>query len=146
MDRDGLKTRVAPLELYKCTPRNNCGECGRKTCLAFATMVVTGQEKICACPFLEEEKVKPLRDRLEEQLRSGVGVSREGFEKTMEFLTGEIEKCDFAVKAESLGAGFYRCSTSSRFFLRANRLQTALAEKFRYLSDNSADRPCPHYL
>ena len=104
MDRDVLKTRVAPLELYKCTPRTNCGECGSKTCLAFATLVVTGQEKITACAYLDEEKVKPLRDRLEEQLAAGVGVSREGFEKTMEFLSGEIKKCDFRVQAETIGA------------------------------------------
>lgn len=104
MDRDALKSRVAPLELYKCTPRSNCGECGEKTCLAFSTLVVTGREKIGACPHLDEEQVKPLRDRLEAQLRAGVGVSREGFEKTMEFLSAEIGKCDFRVKARSLGA------------------------------------------
>ena len=104
MDRDVLKNRVAPLELYKFTPRTNCGQCGRKTCLAFATMVVTGQEEITACSHLDAEKVKPLRARLEEQLGSGVGVSREGFEKTMAFLSGEVEKCDFRAKAESIGA------------------------------------------
>lgn len=104
MDRDQLKSRVAPLELYKCTPRTNCGECGNTTCFAFATLVVTGREQISACPYLDEEKVKPLRDRLEKQLGSGVGVSREGFEKTMEFLSAEIAKCNFRVKAQSLGA------------------------------------------
>lgn len=67
MDRDVLKKRVAPLEPYKCTPRTNCGQCGPKTCIAFATMVVTGQEKISACPCLDEEKVRPLRERLEDQ-------------------------------------------------------------------------------
>jgi hypothetical protein len=104
MDRDASKTRVAPLELYKCTPRTNCGECGSETCLAFATLVVTGREKIGGCAHLDEAKVKPLRSRLEQQLSAGVGVSREGFEKAMEFLSGEILKCDFHVRAESLGA------------------------------------------
>jgi hypothetical protein len=104
MDRDVLKARVVPLDLYKCTPRTNCGECGQKSCLAFATLVVTRREDIAACPHLDREKVSPLRERLEAQQKSGVGVSREGFEKTMEYLSGEIEKCDFLVKAQSIGA------------------------------------------
>ncbi|MDR3567507.1 MAG: DUF3786 domain-containing protein [Syntrophobacteraceae bacterium] len=104
MDRDVLKARVVPLDLYKCTPRTNCGECGQKSCLAFATLVVTGREDIAACPCLDQEKVKPLRERLEAQQSLKVGVSREGFEKTMEYLSGEIEKCDFLVKAKSIGA------------------------------------------
>lgn len=103
-DRKTPGNRVAPLELYRCTPRTNCGKCGRNTCLAFATLVVSGQEDIAACPCLDEVRVQPLRDRLQEQLRSGIGVSREGFEKTMEFLREEMEKCDFGVVAESLGA------------------------------------------
>jgi hypothetical protein len=104
MERERLKTRVAPLELYKCTPKTNCGKCGALTCLAFATLVVTGREKISACPYLEEEQIGPLRERLEQQLKGGVGVSREGFEKTMEFLSSEIRKCDFYSRAQSLGA------------------------------------------
>ena len=104
MDRDALKSRVAPLELYKFTLRTNCGECGQKSCLAFATLAVTGRGEIDACPHLDPEKVKPLRERLLAQLGSGIGVSREGFEKTMEYLSGEIEKCDFLARAESIGA------------------------------------------
>lgn len=104
MDGERVKKRVAPLELYRCTPKTNCGECGRPTCLAFATLAVTGQEKVSACPHLGGKELEPLLERLEEQLDRGVGISREGFEKTMEFLRGEIEKCDFRVVAKSLGA------------------------------------------
>ena len=99
-----MKNRVAPLELYKCTPRTNCGECGQNSCLAYATHVVSGQLAIDSCAYLDEQQARPLRVRLEEQLRSGIGVSREGFEKAMEFLHEEIGKCDFRVAAESLGA------------------------------------------
>ncbi|MGC9194680.1 MAG: DUF3786 domain-containing protein [Syntrophobacteraceae bacterium] len=101
-----MKTRVVPLELYKCTPKTNCGKCGGLTCLAFATLVVTGREKISACPYLDEEQLSPLRERLQQQLDAGVGVSREGFQKTMDFLSSEIQKCDFPSRAQSLGAKF----------------------------------------
>lgn len=105
-DRESLKNRVAPLELYKVTPRTNCGECGQNTCLAFATLAVAGQQDVDACPHLDRQQIQALRDRLNEQLRSGIGVSREGFDKTMEFLYEEVEKCDFRLVAHCLGAEF----------------------------------------
>lgn len=105
-DRESLKNRVAPLEIYKVTPRTNCGECGQNTCLAFATLATAGQQDIDACPHLDRRQVQTLRDRLNKQLESGIGGSREGFEKTMEFLYEEIKKCDFRVAAQSLGAKF----------------------------------------
>ena len=105
-DRESLKNRVAPLELYKLTPRTNCGECGQKTCLAFATLAIAGQQDLDACPYLDRQQVQTLRDRLNKQLQSGIGVSREGFEKTMEFLHEEVKKCDFRVSAQCLGAEF----------------------------------------
>jgi hypothetical protein len=100
-----LKNRVVPLELYKLTRCNNCGECGQPTCLAFATRVVVGKEDIDACPFIDKARIQVLRKRLDEQIRSGIGVSRESFEKTMEFLHHEIKKLNFPAIAESLGAG-----------------------------------------
>ncbi len=106
MESERSKTRVAPLQLYKCTPKTNCGKCSGRTCLAFATLVATGREKISACPYLDEGQVGPLRERLQQQLNAGVGVSREGFEKTMQFLSAEIQKCDFRIRAESLGATY----------------------------------------
>jgi hypothetical protein len=101
---DKLKNRVVPLELYKLTRRNNCGECGRKTCLAFATLVTAGKEDIDACPYFDKAQIHALRERLDEQIRSGNGVSRESFEKTMEFLHEEIKKLNFPIIAQSLGA------------------------------------------
>jgi len=116
-DRETLRNRVSPLDLYKFTPRTNCGECGQNTCLAFATQVIAGQEDIDACPYLDEQQVQTLRDRLKEQLRSGIGVSRESFEKTMEFLYEEVKKCDFRVTAESLGAEIEESADRSALIL-----------------------------
>jgi hypothetical protein len=105
-DRAALKNRVVPLDLYKCTPRTNCGECGRNTCLAFATQVIAGRQEIDSCPYLDERPAPTLRDRLKEQHRSGIGVSRESFEKTTEYLLEEVKKCDFRVISRSIGAKF----------------------------------------
>jgi hypothetical protein len=101
-----MKTRLTPVHLYKLTPRTNCGKCGFPTCLAFATQVIVGQGSLSDCPYLEPEALKPFHEQLAEQHRAGIGVRREGFEKTLQFLRDEIRKWDFRSIAWSLGAVF----------------------------------------
>jgi hypothetical protein len=104
--RERLDRRLTPVHLYKITPKTNCGECGLATCLAFATQVIVGQADLHGCPYLDPEALKPFRAQLTEQQRHGIGVRREGFEKALEFLRGEIKKWDFRSIAHSLG-GLY---------------------------------------
>jgi hypothetical protein len=101
-----MNTRLTPLHLYKLTPRTNCGKCGFPTCLAFATQVIVGQGALNDCPYLEPEVLAPFHAQLAEQHRAGIGVRREGFEKTLQFLRDEIKKWDFRSIAGSLGAVF----------------------------------------
>ena len=58
-DRESLKNRVAPLEIYKVTPRTNCGECGQNTCLAFATLATAGQQTLTRVPTWIDGRSKP---------------------------------------------------------------------------------------
>ena len=102
--REKLENRLVPLQLYKLTPKTNCGECGFATCLAFATQVIVGQGDLGACPYLDEEALQPFQAQLEDQHKAGIGLKREGFEKALTFLRGEIKKWNFADIAESLGA------------------------------------------
>src|SRR5208337_1033603 len=83
----------------------------------FATRVIAGQEDIDACPYLDEHQVPKVRNRLKDQLQSGIGVSRVSFEKTMEFLYEEVKKCDFRVTAESLGAQIEESADRSALIL-----------------------------
>ncbi len=109
MDKDRLeklKNRVTPAELYKLTPKTNCGECGFASCLAFATQVVTGQADIDLCPYLDAETIKPLCVRLSEQHAEGIGVKKEGFQRALDFLKEEIKKWKFKEIASSLGAEY----------------------------------------
>lgn len=101
--REKLDKRLTPIHLYKLTPKTNCGQCGLDSCLAFATQVIVGQADLQACPFLEPAELEPFRIQLEEQHRSGIGVKREGFEKALTFLRGELKKCDFPGIAPKLG-------------------------------------------
>jgi hypothetical protein len=99
-----MKTRLTPLHLYKLTPKTNCGKCGFPACLAFATQVIVGQGALSDCPYLEPEALEPFHAQLAEQHRAGIGVRREGFEKTLQFLRSEIRRWDFRSIAGSLGA------------------------------------------
>lgn len=104
--RRKIDRRLTPLDLYKLTLRTNCGECGFATCLAFATQAVVGKVGLDACPHMDPGTMEPIRAKLSGQHEAGIGVSRESFEKTLEFLRGEIDKWDFREIAGSLGARF----------------------------------------
>ncbi len=105
--RGKIDNRLTPIDLYKLTPRTNCRECGFASCLAFATQVVVGKADLEACPHLDPGTVGPMRSKLAQQHEAGIGVSRESFEKTLEFLRREADKWDFRDIAESLGARFF---------------------------------------
>jgi len=105
--RDLLKNRVVPLDLYRITPRTNCGECGHPTCLAFATQAVVGESALDACPHMDPSALQPLRERLERQLAQGIGKKRESFEKTLEFLRAEVAPWLTPRNASALGADFF---------------------------------------
>lgn len=104
--REKLDNRLTPIHLYKLTPKTNCGNCGFASCLAFSTQVIVGQADIGACLYLEEKELETLKAKLADQLQAGIGLKREGFEKALQFLSGEILKWDFKNIAESLGAEY----------------------------------------
>jgi len=43
------------VEILKVLDKSNCGECGEKTCLAFASAVFKGAKQLDACPRLDPE-------------------------------------------------------------------------------------------
>ena len=104
--REMLVKRLTPMHLYKLTPKNNCKDCGFETCLAFSTQVIVGQADLDRCPYLDQDAIQPIKDQLAVQQAAGIGIKREGFEKALQFLRGEILKWDFGAIAESLGAEF----------------------------------------
>jgi hypothetical protein len=108
--REKLDRRLTPLQLYKLTPKTNCGTCGFPTCLAFATQVIVGQADLDLCPHLDPEAMKPFRAQLIEQHEAGIGVKREGFDKALQFLREEIRKWDLSTLAAGLGAIFSQAS------------------------------------
>ena len=70
----------SPMEAWKYLPGTNCKECGEKTCLAFASLLLERKKKLEECPLLSEpkyaEKGKKLAELLAPEVREveiGIG-------------------------------------------------------------------------
>jgi len=97
---------VSAIELYKATPGTNCKQCGFPTCLAFATCVIVEKNPLETCPYLTEEVLQELGNRIHEQQSKGVYVKRDLYKITADHIRERIESHDFSAIAEGLGAQY----------------------------------------
>ncbi|MFO8085787.1 MAG: DUF3786 domain-containing protein [Desulfobacterales bacterium] len=69
---------LSPIDIYqKLLPKTNCGECGYRTCLAFASMVVSEKLPLKNCPYIPAEKIEDARKELEKQYAEGKWTRRD---------------------------------------------------------------------
>jgi hypothetical protein len=85
---------IGVIGLYKELPRKNCGECGVKTCMAFASAVVKEGADIKMCPYLAPEKADALVK---------TAGSRDWKLELIGNLTKDVAGLDLAQAAERLG-------------------------------------------
>lgn len=88
-------------EIFRFLDKSNCGECGEKTCLAFAGAVFLGQKKVRRCPKLSSEILERFGDEPE-----ATGSGETSPEDRLEKLKAEIIRIDLAEAAERVGASF----------------------------------------
>lgn len=84
-------------EIFKLLEKSNCGECGEKTCLAFAGAVFTGQRRLRECTRLSRETM---------ELLSGESDDEQNPEQHLQKLKSEVARLDLAEAAERLGGRF----------------------------------------
>jgi len=65
--------QVSALDVYKCLPRTNCGECGVPSCFAFATALARGEADLGDCPIL----AKPANAARRAELEALLGATAE---------------------------------------------------------------------
>jgi len=88
-------------EIYKLLEKSNCGECGEKTCLAFAGAVLRERRKASGCPRLDPQTAKMLDDKdPNEKGTEGEGISY------LETLKSAISGIDLAVAAKRIKAQY----------------------------------------
>ncbi len=101
-----------PLQVVARTPKNNCGECGYPTCLAFAAAVVSTGTDPEKCPHID-------LDGLEIQT-SGVPLEKASEERDLalvEHLKSKIADMDLSVVAPRIGADYLTDNGGSLRFL-----------------------------
>jgi hypothetical protein len=89
-----MMSSIGVIGLYKELPRRNCGECGVKTCMAFASAVVKEGADIHLCPYLAPEKADSL---------AGAVGGRDWKLELIKNLTKEVAGLDLAETAKRLG-------------------------------------------
>jgi len=95
---------VTVMEVLKRLPRTNCGDCGRPTCLAFATQVIKEGEDLGKCPHLQAGD--EFGELIRAQQQAGVGRRRESVAISREVLQAKVAPLNFAALAAGLGAEY----------------------------------------
>jgi ArsR family metal-binding transcriptional regulator len=60
------RQQLAPLDTYQLLPKLNCGDCGERTCMAFAFRLLFGELALDACSHLAEPEYAEGGQRLAE--------------------------------------------------------------------------------
>ena len=68
----GSAKELSPIEIYKYLPKTNCGACGEKTCMAFATKLANREARLEECPELLKPEFKEAYEALWEMLKPPV--------------------------------------------------------------------------
>lgn len=87
-------------EILKLLDKSNCGECGEKTCLAFAASVFKGMKQLSGCPRLDPETAR-LAGGVEPRKSSAEDAAR-----GLEILKKRVSGMDLAGAAARTGGRF----------------------------------------
>ena len=88
-------------EIFRFLDKSNCGECGEKTCLAFAGAVFLGQKRIHECPKLSREALERFAGEPDDR-----NTNEQNPEEYLQKLKSEVSRLDLAEASERVGARF----------------------------------------
>lgn len=94
------------IQLVKYLPMKNCGDCGKATCLAFASHVIKKKESLALCPYLERDVYEQLRQEIERQHAENVNTAPDRYQTVKESVSAKIKDDDFSKLAHFLGGRY----------------------------------------
>ena len=89
------------MEIFQLLDKTNCGECGEKTCLAFAGAVFKGLKGLEDCPKLDRDTIEKFSGQPE-----ALDIVEENRAKYLQQLKNEVAEIDLAEAAERAGGEF----------------------------------------
>ncbi len=98
-----MKDEVSPIQIIKGTLKNNCGDCGFNTCMAFATAVVRRTASYTKCPYLklDNQTKKLLKSIFENDTKKRApGIN------ALTNLEEKLKDIDFKKACEKLGLNY----------------------------------------
>lgn len=75
-------TRATALQIYRHLPKEDCGRCKEKTCMAYAMKLSTGQKTPGDCPLLANKQRRTIEELIAPAIRA-VTIGSEGNAKTI---------------------------------------------------------------
>ncbi|NYT00303.1 MAG: acetyl-CoA decarbonylase/synthase complex subunit gamma [Methanocellales archaeon] len=84
-----MAKKIGPLDIYNYLPKTNCGECGEKTCMAFASQLIERSVKLEDCSPLIQPNFAVSYRGLKEMLAPSVKEVLVGVENTAVKIGGE---------------------------------------------------------
>jgi hypothetical protein len=88
-------------EIFRLLDKSNCGECGEKTCLAFAGAVFTGRRKLRECPRLSQAAM----ERFAGGSDAG-NTDEQSPDEHLQRLKSQVAGLDLAEAAERVGGRY----------------------------------------
>lgn len=85
------------LDILRRLPRTNCGECGARTCLALASMVIRNEVQLSACPYMDRQAAEELSSAAAQQPLQGLDPAR-----ALDELKARVRELDFEEAAHRL--------------------------------------------
>ncbi len=90
------------MEIFDLLDKSNCGECGEKTCLAFAGAVFTGRKTLDECPKLDQKII----EKYSEGSQSVSKTIEQNRDEYLKVLEDKISSVDLSAVAEKTGGKF----------------------------------------
>ncbi|MFP4655831.1 MAG: (Fe-S)-binding protein [Methanohalobium sp.] len=109
------------MEIYQLLPKTNCKKCGKSTCMAFATALLSGELKLDDCPEILEDKYSDNYEKLSEIVAPIEGASETGMIIHEEKCTGCgncVVACPVNVAEDPKGTGIGLAPKNDRVILR----------------------------